>query len=101
MKEKIQTILSEINAFSTQSKEELDQFRIKFMSKKGIIPSLFGEFKTVPAELRKEMGQALNALKNTAQDKFNSLQENLENKAEDIDSDADLTLPVDFEELGS
>lgn len=101
MKEKIQAILSEINAFSTESKEELDQFRIKFMSKKGIIPSLFGEFKTVPAELRKEMGQALNALKNTAQDKFNSLQENLENKTEDIDSDADLTLPVDFEELGS
>lgn len=101
MKEKIQAILSEINAFSTESKEELDQFRIKFMSKKGIIPSLFGEFKTVPAELRKEMGQALNALKNAAQDKFNGLQENLENKAEETDTDADLTLPVNFEELGS
>jgi phenylalanyl-tRNA synthetase alpha chain len=101
MKDKIQAILNEIDAFATESAEELDQFRIKYLSKKGIIPSLFGEFKSVPAELRKEMGQALNALKNAGQDKFNTLQSKLENKTEDTDSGADLSLPVDFEELGS
>lgn len=101
MKEKIQAILGEINAFTTENAEELDQFRIKYLSKKGIIPSLFGEFKSVPAELRKEMGQALNALKNAGQEKFNVLQKQLENNIDDTDSGVDLTLSVDFEELGS
>lgn len=101
MKEKIQAILNEIAEFTTENAEELDQFRIKYLSKKGIIPSLFGEFKSVAPELRKEMGQALNALKNAAQDKFNSLQVQLENKTEDTDTGVDLTLPVDYEELGS
>lgn len=101
MKEKIQAILGEINAFTTENAEELDQFRIIYLSKKGIIPSLFGEFKSVPAELRKEMGQALNALKNAGQEKFNVLQKQLENNIDDTDSGVDLTLSVDFEELGS
>ncbi|MBC36173.1 MAG: phenylalanine--tRNA ligase subunit alpha [Bacteroidetes bacterium] len=101
MKEKIEAILNEINAFTTESKEELDQFRIKYLSKKGIIPSLFGEFKTVTPEMRKEMGQALNSLKNSAQDKFNAIQEQLENKEDVTETDVDLTLPVDFSELGS
>lgn len=101
MKEKIEALLNEINSFSTTDKEELDQFRIKFLSKKGLIPSLFGEFKSVAPELRKEMGQSLNALKNTAQDKFNALQDALESGTDDGDQEVDLTLPVDFATLGS
>ncbi len=101
MKTKIEELLTEIAAFTTESKEELEQFRLKYLSKKGLIPSLFGEFKNVAPELRKEMGQALNNLKNTAQDKFNSLQQAIEDKGTDDSAEGDLSLPVDFEELGS
>jgi phenylalanyl-tRNA synthetase alpha chain len=93
--------LDEVTAFTTESKEELDQFRIKYLSKKGLIPSLFGDFKTVAPELRKEIGQELNALKNKAQDKLVSLTESLENTGSDASNDLDLTLPVNFEELGA
>jgi len=101
MKEKIENLLNEIAAFTTDKKEELEQYRLKYLSKKGIIPSLFGEFKTVAPELRKEMGQALNTLKNKAQDKFNDLQTQIEDNSSDDQSVGDLSLPVDFEELGS
>ncbi len=101
MRDKIKQLLDEVAAFTTESKEELDQFRIKYLSKKGLIPSLFGEFKSVAPELRKEMGQELNALKNNAQDKLIQLTEALENVTSDSGSDLDLTLPVNFNELGA
>lgn len=101
MKEKIENLLNEITTFTTDKKEELEQYRLKYLSKKGIIPSLFGEFKTVAPELRKEMGQALNNLKNIAQDKFNDLQAKIEVGSSDDQSVGDLSLPVDFEDLGS
>ncbi len=101
MKDKIKQLLDEVSSFTTESKEELDQFRIKYLSKKGLIPSLFGDFKTVAPELRKEIGQELNALKNKAQDKLVLLTETLENIGTDASSDLDLTLPVNFEELGA
>jgi len=101
MKEKIEHLLNEIAAFTTDKKEELEQYRLKYLSKKGIIPSLFGEFKIVAPELRKDMGQALNDLKNKAQDKFNDLQSKIDDNSSDDLSVGDLSLPVDFEELGS
>jgi len=101
MKDKIKQLLEEISVFTTESKEELDQFRIKYLSKKGLIPSLFGDFKIVEPELRKEIGQALNDLKNKAQDKLSSLTEILENNTQETSGDLDLSLPVNFEELGA
>ena len=101
MKEKIENLLNEIATFTTDKKEELEQYRLKYLSKKGIIPSLFGEFKTVAPEFRKEMGQALNTLKNKAQNKFNDLQTQIEDNSSDDQSVGDLSLAVDFEELGS
>ncbi|MCP4552126.1 MAG: phenylalanine--tRNA ligase subunit alpha [Bacteroidetes bacterium] len=101
MKEKIQQFLKEISAFSSENKEEVEQFRIKYLSKKGLIPSLFGEFRAVAPELRKEMGQALNELKIKAQDKINQLIEKLDDNSQETDNDLDLSLPVDFQELGA
>ncbi|PKP35627.1 MAG: phenylalanine--tRNA ligase subunit alpha [Bacteroidetes bacterium HGW-Bacteroidetes-17] len=101
MKDKIKQLLDEISVFTTESKEELDQFRIKYLSKKGLIPSLFGDFKNVEPELRKEIGQALNDLKNKAQDKLSSLTEILDSNIQESSGDLDLSLPVNFEELGT
>ena len=63
MKDRIQQLLTEIDAFKAQNKEELEQFRIKYLGKKGVMGDLFNEFKNVPGELRKEMGVMLNDLK--------------------------------------
>lgn len=101
MQDLITQYLSEIDRFDTASADELEQFRIKFLSKKGLIPSLFEDFKNVAPEQRKEMGQALNDLKNKAQDKINLLKEQIEAGAAEVKSGIDLTLPVDFIQLGS
>ena len=69
MKEKIEQILNEVRNFNAETKDELENFRITYLSKKGVIPALFADFKNVAPELRKEMGMRLNELKNTVQEK--------------------------------
>ena len=75
MKEKIDAILEEIENFSAQSKEQLEEYRIKWLSKKGEITILFDDFKTVAPELKREFGAKLNELKNKAQEKINQFKE--------------------------
>ncbi len=101
MKEKIAKIREDINSFVLETTEQIEEYRIKYLSKKGIIPSLFGEFRTVAAEERKEMGMLLNNLKNEAQDVFNIKKENLGKGQQTDQSNLDLSLPVDFSNLGS
>jgi phenylalanyl-tRNA synthetase alpha chain len=67
MKNKIAGLLAEIHAFEAQSKDHIEEFRLRYLSKKGIIPSLFNDFKEVLPEERKEMGILLNELKQKAQ----------------------------------
>jgi phenylalanyl-tRNA synthetase alpha chain len=71
MREKINQLLQEIDGYVPGSDPE--EFRLKFLSRKGAIPTLFDSFKTVPNEEKREMGQLLNVLKNKAQEKFDSL----------------------------
>jgi len=101
MNDLINQYLIEIESFTTQSAEELEQFRIKYLSKKGLIPALFEDFRNVPPEQRREVGQALNNLKNLAQDKVNALKEQIESSVQETRSDIDLTLPADFQPVGS
>ena len=101
MQEKITQYLSEIERFTTSSADELEQFRIKFLSKKGLIPSLFEDFKNVAPDQRREVGQALNDLKNKAQEKVNLIKDQIETGAAEVKSGIDLSLPVDFIKSGS
>jgi phenylalanyl-tRNA synthetase alpha chain len=101
MKEKIEKYLEEINSFIAETPEQLETFRIKYLSKKGIVPGLFLEMKGVAPELRKEMGLLLNDLKNKSQDKVSSLKENLKQKDTSADKSTDLTLPANFLSMGS
>jgi phenylalanyl-tRNA synthetase alpha chain len=57
MIEKIEELLVEVNAFQSQNKDEIEQFRIKFNSKKGILNDLFDKFKEVPNEQKRDFGQ--------------------------------------------
>ena len=101
MKEIIQKYLNEIAEFVTDSPEQVEEFRIKFLSKKGIIPGLFGEMKNVSPEERKDFGQWLNQLKNSAEEKVEFLKESLGKKGKGEEKAMDLTLPADFISLGS
>lgn len=93
MLEKINTLLEELEQLTAERKEQVEEYRIKFLSKKGVITSLFDEFRTVPNEMKKEMGQRLNELRTKAQDKINDLKANFENEAETTVSMVDLTVP--------
>ncbi|KAF0132145.1 MAG: phenylalanyl-tRNA synthetase alpha chain [Bacteroidetes bacterium] len=68
MKNRISELLSEIQRFEAESKDHIEDFRLKYLSKKGVIPSLFNDFKQVLPEDRKEMGILLNELKQKAQE---------------------------------
>jgi phenylalanyl-tRNA synthetase alpha chain len=92
MLEKIEILKKEIEEVSVQSLEELENFRIKYLSKKGLVSALFDEFRNVPSELKKEVGIKLNLLKQSAQEKLNEIKNSLESTA-DMVSANDLTRP--------
>ncbi|SFE67977.1 phenylalanine--tRNA ligase subunit alpha [Thermophagus xiamenensis] len=100
MLDKINDLLKEIKELSAASAEEAEQLRIKYLSKKGIIPQLFNEFKTVPNEQKKVIGQAINQLKSLALEKINNLKEQFE-QSQPVSDVTDLTLPGTVVPLGS
>jgi len=102
MKEKIDELMREIEAFTADKAEDVEQFRIKYLSRKGEIPSLFDAFKSVAPEERKILGQAINTLKTKAQEKHTFLKARITEQASDAPSlDIDLTRPAVFQELGA
>ena len=100
MLEKINQYLEETKEFVASTLDEIESFRIKYMGKKGLVNELFSEFKNVPRENKKEVGQKLNELKISIQEKINSLKENLEDKT-DTSSGIDMSLPGDSLKLGT
>lgn len=91
MIEKINQILADLNGIKASKAEEIEQIRIKYLSKKGIIPSLMNDFRTVPAEQKRELGQRLNELKNAANEKIAFLKQALLDNAESSKGEIDLT----------
>ncbi|HRH03715.1 MAG TPA: phenylalanine--tRNA ligase subunit alpha [Bacteroidia bacterium] len=100
MKEKIANLSKEIDAFSAESAEQLENFRIKMLGKKGLVTQLFDEFKNVSPELKRELGQVLNVLKNSAQSKINELKDTFVGSNNDQSVGVDLTRPIPLS-LGS
>ncbi len=100
MKERIKQLLDEVKSLQVATKEDLETVRIKYLSKKGEISALFNDFKTVSNEQKKEVGQLLNELKNTAQEKINNLKATLDKKS-DEENKLDLTRTPDPIELGT
>ena len=101
MIEKIHKFIEEADAFSTQSLDELEIFRIKFLGKKGLLTDLFARFKDVPNEQKKDFGQAINKLKSVAQDKVNSIKASLENTSSETAFFGDLTRPGEPFNIGA
>ncbi|WP_047417312.1 phenylalanine--tRNA ligase subunit alpha [Cellulophaga sp. Hel_I_12] len=101
MIDKIKEHIAEIEQFSADSKEALEDFRIKYLGKKGLLNDFFAEFKNVPNDQKKEFGQTINQLKTVAADKINSLKEALESNIEEKGVYGDLTRPAEPVELGA
>ena len=100
MIEKIAQLKAEIESLSPNDINEVEQLRIKYLSKKGEVSLLFNDFRSVPLEQKKEVGKSLNELKNFATEKINSLRANLES-AETLDPTLDLTRTATPIPLGS
>jgi phenylalanyl-tRNA synthetase alpha chain len=100
MLDKIKALQEEIEKIVVSGKEEVEELRLKYISKKGTISQLFDDFKTVSPEQKKEVGQALNILKNFALDKISTLKESFE-AATNVDSGIDLTMPGEPLKLGT
>ena len=92
MLQKISDLLNEISILSIKNPEELESFRLKYLSKKGIISDLFEDFRNVSVTDKREVGQKLNLLKQSVLEKYNSLKTELLT-TEDTSSAMDLTRP--------
>jgi phenylalanyl-tRNA synthetase alpha chain len=90
MLEKIEALLAEVETLTAASLDEVEMLRIKYISKKGLIPSLMNDFRSVPPEQKKEIGIKINELKTKAQDKINELRDSL-SSADTTDDDFDIT----------
>ncbi|MFD1313991.1 phenylalanine--tRNA ligase subunit alpha [Namhaeicola litoreus] len=101
MKEKIQLLTQEIQAFNAKNADELEAFRIKFLGSKGILKSLFGDFKAVDNSLKKEIGQELNQLRQLANDTLNSQKGILESSKVKTKSNTDFTRPAEPIDIGA
>lgn len=102
MLEKINQLIEETKQFSAKSLDEIEDFRIRLLSKKGEIPQLFEQFKTVPKEQKREIGQKINELKQQAVQKINQLKKQVEqDEKSQSDSELDLTLPGEAMPVGT
>ncbi len=101
MRERIDQLIAEIDSVKAVSLEEVEQLRLKYLSKKGLVSLLFEDFKSVPSEKKRETGQLLNDLKNKAQQKLDELKSGFGAKAEPGKSMLDLTRPVDQKVQGT
>ena len=97
----IDQLKNEIASAKTENAEALENFRTRFLGTKGLVKSLMGEMKNVPAEQRKEFGQVLNAFKLFAEEKYENLKAALGNGELKGTSDKDLSMPGDPFPVGS
>jgi len=101
MKQQIEKYLAEIQSFTTTSADELEQFRIKYAGKKGILNDLFALFKTVAPDERRETGKLLNELKEAMLQKHESLKVGVGTTERKPEKLSDLTLPATDDQTGS
>jgi len=101
MEDKIKSFLEEINGFTLTSEEDAENFRLKYLSKRGLITSLFEEFKTLPPEQRKSTGKILNELKQAAEQKLAEAKANSQQPSANSHQQLDLSLPPAPFTLGS
>ena len=82
---KINEIRAQIDSVTSATQAEVEALRIKYLSKKGAVSALMNDFRTVPAEQKRELGQKLNELKNYVTERINALRDSASSGAGDAD----------------
>lgn len=100
MIDKINRLKATIEGLQAKDAAEVEALRIKYLSKKGEVSLLFNDFRTVPADQKKAIGQQLNELKTLATDKINALRESLDSM-ESSDDSLDLSRTASPMKLGT
>ena len=100
MEDKIKKDLEDILNFNSDSEAEIEEFRVKYLGKKGLLNSYFNEFKSLESEEKKKLGSLLNELKNSAQQKVDNLKSNNSKKSDNLKIN-DISRPGDPIEIGS
>ncbi|MFL2593464.1 MAG: phenylalanine--tRNA ligase subunit alpha [Flavobacteriaceae bacterium] len=100
MEDKIKKDIQEIQDFKSDSIAEIEEFRIKFLGKKGLLNSYFVEFKFLDSSEKKNAGRLLNELKTLAQDKVEALKASSSKSSENIKIN-DISRPGDPINIGS
>ena len=100
MLESVQNLRNQIESFSLVGKEEAEQFRLQFLSKKGAIQDLFKDFRLVPADQKKAFGAALNDLKQLAEALYKEAVASFDNGPV-VKENGDITRPGQPIEIGA
>lgn len=100
LEEKVKSTEAEVRAFKAGEHGTAEDFRLKFLSRKGIVSLLFDEFRTAEPEIKKQLGKVLNELKQLAESRFAELQSMTGGVSVDTNI-PDLTLPVADDRLGN
>lgn len=100
MIERIKEHIAKVEAFVSDSKKEIEQFRVDYLGKKGVLNDFFAHFKSVPNEEKKAFGQIINELKNKAELKVQELRSAIEKTEQSVGLYGDLTRPVS-EKIGA
>jgi phenylalanyl-tRNA synthetase alpha chain len=85
----------ELRTLETPDAEALEAFRIRFLGPKGLVKTLMGEMRNVPADRRKEFGQTMNAFKTEAEERYEALRSSMSGGAATAGPSLDTTLPGD------
>jgi phenylalanyl-tRNA synthetase alpha chain len=101
MIDKLKNIISEVSQIEIKSADEAEQFRLKYLSRKGILNDLFEEFKTIANTEKKEVGKVMNELKQVTEGKLADAQQTFTVSKTQKEEILDLTLPPESGELGA
>ncbi len=101
MKQQIENVKKSILSFEAKTEKEVEDFRLRFLVKKGEVNSLFEEFKKLTKEEKRKAGSILNDLKNYANQKFKELNEGVVTKEEESKEGTDFSLPGSIVPQGS
>lgn len=92
MLDRIKKLRTEVDNYQVNTIDDLENFRVTFLGKKGFIVNLFSDFKKVSPEQKREYGKLINDLKNSVIEKISHLK-NVFDEKNDFVSDIDLSLP--------
>ena len=99
MLEKVEQLVEKVKGFTPKSEEELNNFRIEYLGKKGFLNNLFASFREVPNEQKKDFGASINKLKQLVQVKIEEHNSSFETETQS--SEIDLTKNIPSDNLGS